>query len=105
MRILIAGMDGYPGWSLSKHLTRRGHQVAGADALLRRRWVEEMGSHSALPIPSVTERLDTFKAHYGTVSEFTECDLTDYDLVCDLFAHFEPMRWSSLLSAPRHPIP
>ena len=44
MRMFIAGMDGYLGWSLALHLARRGHTVAGIDALYRRSWVEEMGS-------------------------------------------------------------
>ena len=57
MRMFIAGMDGYLGWPLAQHLIRRGHEIAGADALLRRSWVDEMGSASAIPIAPIGQRL------------------------------------------------
>ena len=57
MRMFIAGMDGYLGWSLAQHLVRGGHEVAGADALYRRSWVDEMGSVSAIPIATIGDRL------------------------------------------------
>ncbi len=38
MRILNAGVDGSRGWFLAQHLAER--EVAGADALLRRSWVD-----------------------------------------------------------------
>ncbi len=50
MRIFIAGVDGYLGWTLAQYLTTRGNEVAGCDLFLRRKWVEEMGSQSAIPI-------------------------------------------------------
>ena len=31
MRVFIAGVDGYLGWSLAMYLKVRGHEVAGAD--------------------------------------------------------------------------
>lgn len=45
MRIFIAGVDGYLGWSLAMYLTKRGHEVAGADCYHRGDWLAEMGSH------------------------------------------------------------
>ncbi|HEX2622251.1 MAG TPA: hypothetical protein VHL11_18965, partial [Phototrophicaceae bacterium] len=65
MKIFIAGMDGYLGWALVQYLTARGHQVAGNDSFLRRQWVEEVGSHSALPIYSIQERQQAFQEHFG----------------------------------------
>ena len=44
MKILIAGIDGYLGWTLASHQTDRGHVVAGIDNGFRRDWVSEMGS-------------------------------------------------------------
>ena len=44
MGILIAGVDGYLGWTLSIYLARRGHEFAGIDNHLRRAWVGEMVS-------------------------------------------------------------
>ena len=56
MRVLIAGMDGYLGWSLALHLTARGHELMGIDNGLRREMVVEVGSQSAVPIASRGQR-------------------------------------------------
>lgn len=90
MRIFIAGMDGYLGWSLAQHLTARGHEVAGADLFLRRKWVEEMGSWSATPIVSMKERLAAFKKCFGREPLFWEGDLCDYNFIEGIFKQFEP---------------
>jgi UDP-sulfoquinovose synthase len=90
MRIFIAGVDGYLGWSLAQHLTARGHEVSGADLFLRRRWVEEMGSWSATPIVPMQERLEAFKKRYGKDLIFWEGDLREYALVEKIFKEFQP---------------
>jgi UDP-sulfoquinovose synthase len=90
MRVFIAGMDGYLGWSLTQHLLARDHEVAGADALLRRRWVEEMGSWSATPVRSISERLVALEERFGRRVPFWEGDLRDYDLVTHIFEEFRP---------------
>jgi len=90
MRVFIAGIDGYLGWSLAKHLAARGHEVAGADAFFRRRWVEEMGSWSALPIRSMSERLAAFAERFGKELCFWEGDLREYSLVECIFREFQP---------------
>lgn len=90
MRIFIAGVDGYLGWSLAQHLATRGHEVAGADILFRRDWVEEMGSWSATPICSIEDRLAAFRQRYGRALQFWPGDLRDYDLVETIFREFQP---------------
>jgi UDP-sulfoquinovose synthase len=90
MRVFIAGMDGYLGWSLAQYLTARGHQVAGADIFFRRQWVEEMGSWSAIPIAPMQERQQAFKDHFGQELTFWEGDLREYDLVESIFRQFQP---------------
>jgi len=65
MRVFIAGVDGYLGWAFAQYLTARGHEVAGADLFLRRRWVDEMSSWSALPIADMPDRLAAFERRYG----------------------------------------
>jgi UDP-sulfoquinovose synthase len=90
MRVFIAGMDGYLGWSLAQYLTARGHEVAGADAYFRRKWVEEMGSQSAMPIVPMEERLEAFKENFGAELRFWEGDLQDYSLVEQIFREFQP---------------
>jgi UDP-sulfoquinovose synthase len=90
MRIFIAGVDGYLGWSLAQHLAARGHEVGGADLLFRRDWVEEMGSWSATPICSIEERLAAFAKRYGRELRFWPGDLRDYDFVANIFREFQP---------------
>lgn len=90
MRVFIAGVDGYLGWALAQHLVARGHEVAGADLFLRRQWVEEMGSHSAVPISPMNERLEAFRQRFGTDLAFWEGDLRQYDLVESIVHDFRP---------------
>jgi UDP-sulfoquinovose synthase len=90
MRIFIAGMDGYLGWSLAQYLTARDHEVAGADLFLRRKWVEEVGSWSATPIAPMSERLAAFKQRFGREAHFWEGDLRNYGLVEQIFKEFQP---------------
>lgn len=90
MRVFIAGMDGYLGWSLAQYLAARGHEVAGADLFLRRQWVEEMGSCSATPIVPMKERLAALKESRGVDVKFWEADLRDYAVVQRIFKEFQP---------------
>lgn len=90
MRVFIAGIDGYLGWALTQHLTARGHTVAGLDAMLRREWVSEVGSHSAIPIASVEERLAAFEQRYSKKLDFRRGDLLDYPFLKGFLAEFQP---------------
>lgn len=101
--MFIAGMDGYLGWSLAQHLTSRGHEVAGADALFRRSWVEGMGSASAIPIASIEARLDALREHSGQSIPFWQGDLRDYKLVERMFSEFQPEAVIHLGECPSAP--
>jgi UDP-sulfoquinovose synthase len=90
MRVFIAGIDGYLGFPLAQYLTARGHEVAGTDRYLRRQWVEEMGSTSAIPIYSMEERQAAFQARFGRGFEFREGDLLDYPFLRDFLRDFQP---------------
>jgi UDP-sulfoquinovose synthase len=90
MRVFIAGIDGYLGWPLALFLTARGNEVAGADIFFRRKWVEEMGSHSATPIYSMRDRLKAFREHFGKDLRFWEGDLRDYGFVERIVREFQP---------------
>ena len=90
MRVFIAGIDGYLGWPLAIYLNARGHTVAGADLLLRRKWVAEVGGISALPIVEREERLVAFKEKAGSELDFRVGDLTDYQFVKSCFQDFQP---------------
>jgi UDP-sulfoquinovose synthase len=88
--VLIAGVDGYLGWTLAQYLTAAGHDVAGCDAYFRRAWVDELGGTSALPISDMDVRLGAFRETYGTEIEFREGDLRDYEFVEDFVRNFRP---------------
>ncbi len=90
MRVFIAGVDGYLGWTLAQYLAARGHEVAGCDLYLRRKWVEEMGSQSATPIHSMPERLAAFREHFTRGLLFNNGDLQDYEFVMRCFSEFQP---------------
>jgi UDP-sulfoquinovose synthase len=90
MRILIAGMDGYLGWPLSLRLAAHGHVVAGIDKGFRRDWVEEMGSHSAIPIASLDDRLQAFQGLTDQPIKFWAGDLCDYSIAKDAIRVFRP---------------
>ena len=103
MRVFIPGVDGYLGWSLALHLAARGHEVAGADPGFRRRWVEEMGSDSATPIPPIDERLLAFKETFDRELRFWEGDLCEWDLVEEIFTEFQPEAVVHLGECPSAP--
>jgi UDP-sulfoquinovose synthase len=103
MRMFIAGMDGYLGWSLAQHLVRRGHEIAGADALYRRSWVDEMGSVSAIPIAPIGQRLSALHECTGQKVRFWNGDLRDYSLVERIFREFAPEAVIHLGECPSAP--
>ncbi|MFX0205632.1 MAG: UDP-sulfoquinovose synthase [Candidatus Hodarchaeota archaeon] len=90
MRVLIAGMDGYLGWPLAMHLTMRGHQVYGVDNISRRRRVAEVGSWSATPIRSISERLVAFQHETKKTIGFTYGDLRDIEFTYHVIKDFKP---------------
>ena len=90
MKVLIAGVDGFLGWALAQYLATRGHDVAGCDMFFRRKWVEEVGSQSAIPIASMDERLVAFKENHGKELAFRQGDLEDYNFILEFFRSSQP---------------
>lgn len=90
MRVFIAGIDGYLGWSLALYMAARGHEVAGADLCLRREWVSEVGGQSAIPILSMADRHEVFLEKFEKELRFFEGDLQSYDFVRDCLDSFKP---------------
>jgi len=103
MRVFIAGIDGYLGWSLAQHLAARGHEVGGADAYFRRKWVAEMGSQSATPIVEMPERLRVFRQKWGEAPYYKEGDLTNWEFVKGMFEEFRPEAVVHLGECPSAP--
>ena len=66
MSILICGMDGYIDWGLTHQLAATmEEEIVGVDNFGRRKWVKEVGSWSAIPVPSIGERLKVFQRILG----------------------------------------
>lgn len=103
MKVLILGVDGYLGWSLALHLAAQGHHVAGVDCLLRRAWVAEVGSYSAIPIYSIEERLQAFAEQFGSKLCFWQGDLLDYPFLKDVLSEFLPDTVVHLAEMPSAP--
>jgi len=103
MRVFVAGIDGYLGWALAQYLTARGHEVAGVDAYLRRAWVEEVGSVSAIPVFSIEERLEAFRERYGTALNFRTGNLLDYAFLRGFLDEFQPEAIVHLAEMPSAP--
>ena len=59
MNILITGADGYVGWPTMLKVSKRypDSQILGIDNFGRRKWVEECGAVSAIPIVPTQERM------------------------------------------------
>jgi len=103
MKVLIAGIDGYLGWALAQYLTTQGHEVVGADKLLRREWVAEMNSISAIPVHSHGDRVSAFQEAYGKSIDFRVGDLCDYEFVKSLVEESQPDAIVHLAQMPSAP--
>ncbi|MCP4221057.1 MAG: NAD-dependent epimerase/dehydratase family protein [bacterium] len=75
MRVMILGMDGYLGWPLALKLANLGYEVSGIDNYSRRGWVKEKGSHTIVPITSMTRRLIKARKTLGLNFNFREFDI------------------------------
>jgi UDP-sulfoquinovose synthase len=90
VRILILGGDGYLGWPTAMDLSMAGHEVAVIDSLLRRAMSIELGAGSLTPIQSLQERVRAFSDVTGRDITCRIGDLTDPQLVDEIFRDFSP---------------
>ncbi len=90
MRVLIIGIDGYLGWSLTQYLSTRNHVVGGVDAYYRRNQVKEVGSQSAIPIADPKNRIEAYKDTYGKDLYWVEGDVNDWETTSKIFEEFKP---------------
>lgn len=92
MAILLTGADGYLGWPTLLKLARtlRGERITAVDDFSRRRWVEEVGGASGLPILPMRARIDAVRRTAGCPVEFVELDLTEYAAVKALISDRRP---------------
>ncbi|MCL6636530.1 MAG: NAD-dependent epimerase/dehydratase family protein [Alicyclobacillus sp.] len=103
MRILIAGGDGFCGWPTALYFSARGHEVAIADSMIRRKWDEELGTQSLTPIASLEERVAAWKELTGRDIRIFIGDLTQWEFVESMFRTFAPeavVHYAEQRSAP-----
>ncbi len=90
MRVMILGMDGYLGWTLALWLSKLGCRVSGVDNYSRRNWVKERGSHTVVPVATMTDRLHVAKEVLDTTIDFRELDIMDRELLKEFIEEIKP---------------
>lgn len=91
MRVLILGGDGFCGWPTALHLSARGHEVAIADNLSRRRIDAELGAYSLTPIADIETRLAAWTEVSGRTIAFHPLTIgKDYDTLLALLTGWRP---------------
>jgi UDP-sulfoquinovose synthase len=90
VRILVLGGDGYLGWPTALHLSHAGHDVAVADNLVRRRYDDELGVSSLVPIRPLDERVELWRELSGRRLEVFVGDLTDAEFTHQMVSEFRP---------------
>ncbi|WP_423747120.1 NAD-dependent epimerase/dehydratase family protein (plasmid) [Haladaptatus sp. SPP-AMP-3] len=92
MTILVTGGDGYIGWPTALRIADRTDQrVVSVDDCGRRRWVEEVGGQSAVPVVDPNERVAAARDRLGVSNlSFVEGDLTEKSFVDELLRVHEP---------------
>ncbi|WP_231188730.1 NAD-dependent epimerase/dehydratase family protein [Haladaptatus sp. DYF46] len=105
MTVLVTGADGYLGWPTSLRIAARSEtRVVLVDNFVRRRWVEEVGSTSAVPVANADERLAAARDihNLGNLS-FIEGDLTDKAFVDRFLRVHEPLTIIHTAAQPSAP--
>jgi UDP-sulfoquinovose synthase len=90
LRVLVLGGDGYLGWPTALHLSDTGAEVGVVDNHLRRRYDDELGVESLVPIEPLELRTDTWHALTGRRIETYVGDLVDAEFLTDTIRRFRP---------------
>ena len=88
--VIVLGADGYLGWPMSLHLSSLGHDVVAVDNLVRRRWDEEGGTSSLIPIASMERRLQVWREESGKTIAWRNMDLCDARALNGLIRDYRP---------------
>ena len=105
MNILLTGIDGYVGWPTALKLSKEfpDARIMGIDNLARRKWVEECGAITAIPIQSMEARIQTAKQKGFVNISFIQGDLIDRDFVNEIICLFKPEIIIHLAAQPSAP--
>ena len=90
VRVLVLGGDGYLGWPTTLHLSDRGHETAVVDNFARRRYDEELGVCSLVPIEDLDVRVAAWRDASGKRIAAYTGDLLDAEFVYATLRDFEP---------------
>ncbi len=90
MRVMIVGGDGYCGFATAMYLSKRGHEVAILDSLIRRHWDNELGIESLTPISSTGKRLQRWYELTGKRIPFYMGDACNYPFLVNAVREFGP---------------
>lgn len=104
MTILITGADGYMGWpTMLKFAVEFDERIIGVDNFGRRKWVEEIGSSSMVPVASIKERLKKSEELGFRNISFIEGDLADKEFTRTLIKTLKPGIIVHLAAQPSAP--
>jgi UDP-sulfoquinovose synthase len=90
MKIAVLGGDGYCGWATALYLSKKGHQVAIVDSLIRRHWDNELGVQTLTPIQTLPERLRAWHDLTGKTIDSYVGDITEFEFLGSLIREFSP---------------
>ena len=90
MRVLVIGGDGYCGWATALHLSRRGHEVAILDSLVRRSWDLQLGIDSLTPLAPLRRRVERWYELTGRRIETFIGDVCDWEFLSATLRRVEP---------------
>jgi UDP-sulfoquinovose synthase len=91
MRILILGGDGYLGWPTAMYLSKRGHEVAVVDNMVKRFWESEIGVEPLIHVRPFHLRAKRWEQLTGKSIKFFTCDIaSNHRLIYNIFKGFQP---------------
>jgi UDP-sulfoquinovose synthase len=90
VNILVIGGDGYLGWPTAMYFSRRGHDVAIFDSLIKRRWEESLGVAPLKPLPPLSQRAAIWARVSGRTISVYEGDVKDRARLREVLATVRP---------------
>ncbi|MCF6093320.1 NAD-dependent epimerase/dehydratase family protein [Microaerobacter geothermalis] len=103
--VIVTGADGYIGWptmlKLSKSFPKE--RIVGIDHFGRRKWVENIGSVSAIPVADMKTRINAAREWGFSNLHFIEGDLTDKNFTYEILQVFKPKVIIHLAAQPSAP--
>ena len=84
--ILILGGDGYLGWPMAMHFSKKGHDVTIVDNYFRRHACTNLNVGMLYPVHSLVERAEIWYKISGKKIKVVIGDLTDPHIMRSLFS-------------------